>query len=71
MTSYIMYNILKLSVIWKIWRRGILILFRGEGGVGWTCFSSETMAYYCCCETDFKARYYSHTQSFKNPSKIF
>jgi len=29
------------------------------------------MAYYGCCATDFKARYYNHTQSFKNPSKRF
>ena len=27
------------------------------------------MTYYGCCETDFKARYYNHIQSFKNPSK--
>ena len=29
----------------------------------------KAMAYYGCCETDFKARYYNHIQSFKNLSK--
>ena len=29
----------------------------------------KAMTYYGCCEMDFKARYYNHIQSFKNPSK--
>jgi len=32
MTSHIMYDILKPSVFWKIWRRGALRNFRGGGG---------------------------------------
>jgi len=32
---------------------------------------NKTVEYYGCCETDFKARYYNHTHSFKNPSKRF
>ena len=31
--------------------------------------SGKTISYYGCCETDFKARYYSHKQSFKTSSK--
>ena len=31
--------------------------------------NSKTMSYYDCCETDFKARYYNHKQSFKTLSK--
>ena len=27
------------------------------------------MSYYGCCETDFKARYYNHKQSFKTSSE--
>jgi len=33
MTSYIMYNILKPSVFWKIWQRGPLTSFLGGEGV--------------------------------------
>ena len=29
----------------------------------------KTMSYYGCCETDFKARYCNHKQSFKTSSK--
>ena len=29
----------------------------------------KLIIYYGCCETDFKARYYNHIQSFKSPSK--
>ena len=31
--------------------------------------NGKTMSYYGCCETDFKARYYNHKQSFKTSSK--
>ena len=31
--------------------------------------NDKTMSYYGCCETDFKARYYNHKQSFKTSSK--
>ena len=33
--------------------------------------NSKTMSYYGCCETDFKARYYNHKQSFKTLSKRY
>ena len=32
--------------------------------------NGKTMSYYGCCETNFKARYYNHKQSFKTSSKI-
>jgi len=41
MTSYIMYDILKLSVFWKIWRRRGLTLFLGGGVLGWPWSSSD------------------------------
>ena len=31
--------------------------------------NGKTMSYYGCCETDFKACYYNHKQSFKTSSK--
>ena len=31
--------------------------------------NGKTKSYYGCCETDFKARYYNHKQSFKTSSK--
>ena len=31
--------------------------------------NGKTISYYGCCETDFKARYYNHKQSFKTLSK--
>ena len=31
--------------------------------------NGKTMSYYGCCETDFKASYYNHKQSFKTSSK--
>ena len=31
--------------------------------------NGKTMSYYGCCETDCKARYYNHKQSFKTSSK--
>jgi len=34
MTSYIVYDILKPSVFWKIWWRGPLTLFMGGGSDG-------------------------------------
>ena len=32
--------------------------------------NGKTMPYYDCCETNSKARYYNHKQSFKSSSKI-
>jgi len=57
MTSYIMYNILKVSVFWKIWRRsgGALTSFRG-GGLGWPWSGSDydRKKFYCKkCEIYF------------------
>jgi len=39
MTSYIMYDILKPSVFWKIWRRGPIWSFLG--GLGWPWSDSD------------------------------
>jgi len=38
MTSYIMYDILKPSMFWKVWRRGPLLHFCG--GLRWPWSSS-------------------------------
>jgi len=42
MTPYIKYNILKLPVFWKNWRRGPLTSFLGEGrGWPWSGFGQN------------------------------
>jgi len=41
MTSYIMNDILKPSVFWKIWRRGRGANFISERGLGWHCSGSS------------------------------
>jgi len=52
MTSYIMYDILKPSVLWKIWRRGTLNFISG-GGLWWPWTGSVCIIdWFCLSETN-------------------